>query len=251
MSVTMDEHDDLDDWPELRQLRELHQSDRMPSRVRERVLLRAEQPPTGSPRERSDAAAVNPGSSTGPLPVRDAHRDATPHRHATQPALPRRPRRGWLVAAGGAGLSAAAAIALWLTLPAGPSAFEPVAFESEHPAPRELAARPYTAEELGALGVQPGVSEVQVVGRLVSGTLTRLPALPPNQRLHCGYHFHLRPPGVNSGDGIHVEYGRCSAPDDLIDDGASCVEVSAVGVMRSDGHLDAKRITPRLVTPCP
>ncbi|HTV22818.1 MAG TPA: hypothetical protein VMG12_29210, partial [Polyangiaceae bacterium] len=144
------------------------------------------------------------------------------------------------------GFSAAAALLLWLRMPV-----ERIAVESEHPAPLELAARPYSADELSALGIEPGASEVRVVGTLVSGSLTRLPPLPPHQRIRCGYHFHLREPGMATGDGLHVEYVRCRAPEGLIDDGSTCVEVSAVGVLRSDGHLDATRITPKLVTPCP
>jgi hypothetical protein len=91
---------------------------------------------------------------------------------------------------------------------------------------------------------------VRVTGRLVRGSLTRLPPLPPHQRIRCGYHFHLRPPGVSDGEGIHVEYARCRAPEQLIDDGATCVEVSAVGLLRGDGHLDASRISPKIIASC-
>jgi hypothetical protein len=127
---------------------------------------------------------------------------------------------------------------------------ERIAVESEHPAPLELSARPYSSDELGALGVEPDTTEVRVVGALVPGSLKRLPPLPPHQRIRCGYHFHLRAPDARAGEGIHVEYARCRAPEQLIDDGATCVEVSAVGVLRADGHLDATRIIPKVKTPC-
>src|SRR5690606_3908626 len=125
-----------------------------------------------------------------------------------------------------------------------------VALESEHGAPIALEARPYGGDELRALGVQPGVSEVRVVGSLVTGSLSRLPPLPPHRPIRCGYHFHLREPGASDGEGIHVEYARCKAPEGLIDDGDTCVEVTAVGLLRSDGHVDATRLTPRIITPC-
>jgi hypothetical protein len=223
--------DTFDDWPELTQLRELHQSDSMPTDMRERVLRRAE-------------LAPSPGRS--PLGLASASTASSPAAPWDEPAPSpaRRPRRGLTLGAG-AGLCAAAVLALWLTMPA-----ERVAVESEHPAPLELAARPYTPEELSALGVQPGSSEVRVVGMLVSGSLSRLPPLPPHQPIRCGYHFHLRQAGAGSGDGIHVEYVRCHAPDGLVDDGATCVQVTAVGVMRRDGHLDATRITPKSIMPC-
>jgi hypothetical protein len=172
-------------------------------------------------------------------------RSAEPLVGREPPPAPARSSRWTLVLAGGAGLSAAAALALWLGMPP-----ERVAVESEHPAPLELSARPYSSDELRALGVEPGATEVRVVGTLVPGSLTRLPPLPPHQRIRCGYHFHLRQPGARSGDGIHVEYARCRAPEQLIDDGATCVEVSAVGLLRADGHLDATRITPMLGTRC-
>jgi hypothetical protein len=221
--VTSNEHDTFDDWPELRQLRELHQSDRMPASVRERVSRRAE----------SLSARALPGAPSGtsdePLPWGEPSR------------APARGRRHALMLAAGGGLSAAAAIALWFGV-----APDRIAVESEHPAPLTLAARPYGGDELRALGVEPGATEVRVVGTLVSGSLTRLPPLPPNHRTRCGYHFHLRQPGASAGEGIHVEYARCRAPEQLIDDGASCVEVSAIGLLRPDGHLDATRVTPTI-----
>jgi hypothetical protein len=228
--------DTFDDWPELTQLRELHQSDSMPADMRERVLRRAElaRAPARSPLGLADASAALSPAALSPAAPWDEP--------ARSPA--RKPRRGLTLGAG-ASLCAAAVLALWLTMPA-----EHVAVESEHPAPLELAPRSYTAAELSALGVQPGSSEVRVVGMLVSGSLTRLPPLPPHQPIRCGYHFHLRQAGAGSGDGIHVEYARCHAPDGLIDDGATCVQVTAVGLMRSDGHLDATRITPKSVLPC-
>lgn len=158
--------------------------------------------------------------------------------------LTARHRRAPWLAAGGA-LAVAAAVALWLGMPP-----ERVAVEAEHPAPLELSARAYSADELRALGIEPGATEVRVTGMLVPGSLSRLPPLPPHQPLRCGYHFHLRQPGASSGDGIHVEYARCRAPERLIDDHATCVQVSAVGLLRTDGHLDATRITPKIMTPC-
>lgn len=244
--MTSDEHDTFDDWPELRQLRELHQSDRMPPNMRERVSKRAESlysplqhSPERSPLQHSPlglASAASPPSRSSEEPLRWGE----PSR------VPARGRRHALMLAAGGGLSAAAALALWLTVP--PAR---IAVESEHPAPLELAARPYGSDELRALGVEPGSTEVRVVGTLVSGSLTRLPPLPPNHRIRCGYHFHLRRPGASSGEGIHVEYGRCRAPEQLIDDGASCVEVNAIGVLRADGHLDATRITPTPIGDAP
>lgn len=232
--MTSNEHDTLDDWPELNELRELHQGDRMPANVRERVSRRAE--PLYSPLQHSPLngsllqhSAAPSGTSDEPLPGGEPSR------------APARGRRRALMLAAGGGLSAAAALALWLG-----SAPAPIAFESEHPAPLTLAARPYGSDELSALGVEPGATEVRVVGTLVSGSLTRLPPLPPHHRTRCGYHFHLRQPGASEGEGIHVEYARCRAPEQLIDDGASCVEVTAIGLLRADGHLDATRVTPTI-----
>lgn len=262
----MNEHDNFDDSPELRELRHLHQDDRMPPDMRERVLRRAQLSRSPEPKDgrgRGDELALgdrlaleqnglleNDGllESDGLLGQNDV---AAASLTSAEPSpwderAPRSgARRGWMLLGASAALSAAAALALWVGLP--PSR---VVVESEHGEPISLAARPYTADELGALGVQPGVSEVRVVGSLVPGSLTRLPPLPPHQRIRCGYHFHLREPGVTTGDGIHVEYARCRAPENLIDDGATCVEVTAIGRMRSDGHVDATRLTPRLVTPC-
>lgn len=235
----MNEHDTFDDWPELEQLREVHRDDRMPSDVRERVLSRAGLPRAFPERPLVGLADAVASSSIEAEP--SAWDESRGRAHA--PAR-RRSRRTWLFAAG-AVLPMAAALALWLRIPA-----DRIEVESEHPAPLELAARPHSAEELRALGVEPGTSEVRVVGRLVSGSLSRLPPLPPHQRIRCGYHFHLRQSGETSGDGLHVEYARCRAPEALIDDGATCVEVTAVGVMRSDGHLDATGLTPKIITPC-
>jgi hypothetical protein len=236
----MNEHETFDDWPELRELRELHQDDRMPTDMRERVLRRAQLPPAPA------RAPLGLGPVLGPAEVALAADDESVGRRpwpGASGATARRPRLGrWLA---GVALAAAAAFALWLGLPA-----TPIAFESEHPAPFELVARPYSNDELRALGVEPGASEVRVTGMLVPGSLTRLPPLPPNQRIRCGYHFHLRQPGALEGDGLHVEYARCRAPEQLIDDGATCVEVSAIGLLRVDGHLDAARITPRVVAGC-
>jgi hypothetical protein len=255
--VTSDEHDTFDDWPELRQLRELHQSDRMPPNLRERVSRRAES--LYSPLQHSPgrspvglASAASPALSSAALSSPSAALPAPPSRSSEDPLrgaegsrAPARVRRHALTFAAG-GLCAAAAVALWLSVP--PAR---IAVESEHPAPLELAARPYSSNELRAIGVEPGVTEVRVVGTLVPGSITRLPALPPNRRTRCGYHFHLRQPGVSTGDGIHVEYGRCRAPEQLVDDGASCVQVDAIGLLRADGHLDATRVTPTLVAgPC-
>jgi hypothetical protein len=235
--VTTNEHDTFDDGSELLELRELHHDDRMPADMRERVLGRAQLRPApprsapGLPDFASAALTAAAGESAEP-PWNQASR-----------ATARRPRLGrWLA---GAALAAAAALALWLRMPT-----DPIALESEHPAPLELVARPYSSDELRALGVEPGSSEVRVTGMLVPGSLTRLPPLPPHQRIRCGYHFHLRQPGAAGGDGIHVEYARCRAPEQLIDDGATCVEVSATGLLRVDGHLDATRITPKVVAGC-
>jgi len=197
--VTSNEHDTFDDWPELQQLRELHQSDRMPRDMRERLSRRAES--ADSPLQHSLER-----SGSEPLPWGEPSR------------APARRRRHALMLGAGGGLAAAAALALWLKGPP-----ERISVESEHPAPLELAARPYTSDELRALGVEPGATEVRVVGTLVPGSLTRLPPLPPHHRTRCGYHFHLRQPGASSAEGIHVEYARCRAPEQLVDDGASCV----------------------------
>jgi hypothetical protein len=240
--VTSNEHDTFEDWPELQQLRELHQNDRMPASMRERVSRRAEalySPPQHSPgRSPLQHSPLQHSASSlagaEPLPWGEPRR------------APARGRRHALTLAAGGALCAAAALALWLKAPP-----DRIAVESEHPAPLTLAARPYTSDELRALGVEPGTTEVRVVGTLVSGSLTRLPPLPPHHRTRCGYHFHLRQPGASSGEGIHVEYARCRAPEQLIDDGASCVEVNAIGLLRADGHLDATRVTPTVAdAPC-
>lgn len=260
--MTSDEHDTFDDWPELRQLRELHQSDRMPPSLRERVSKRAEalysplqhspgRSPIGLASAASSAALASAALSSAALssaalPAPPSRSSEDPLRWGEESRAPARVRRHALTFAAGGGLCAAAALALWLSVP--PAR---IAVESEHPAPLELAARPYSSNELRAVGVEPGVTEVRVVGTLVPGSITRLPALPPNRRTRCGYHFHLRQPGVSTGDGIHVEYGRCRAPEQLVDDGASCVQVDAIGLLRADGHLDATRVTPTLVDgPC-
>jgi hypothetical protein len=227
--VTINEHDTFDDWPELLQLRELHQNDRMPADVRERVSRRAELLHSAL-----DSPAPPNRSSDASLPWGEPSR------------APRARRRHALTLAAGAVLSAAAALALWLGAP--PAR---IVVESEHPAPLTLAARPYTSDELRALGVEPGATEVRVVGTLVPGSLKRLPPLPPHHRTRCGYHFHLRQPGASSDEAIHVEYARCRAPEQLIDDGASCVQVSAIGLLRADGHLDATRITPTSIGDAP
>lgn len=251
--MTMNEHDDLDDSPDLRDLRELHHGDRMPTDMRERVLRRAQLPRApersllgqGELLGQSSLSAQNGlfgenDAASSPLTSAEPAGWGEPARSPR-----RRPGRGWMLLGAGTALSVAAALALWLELQ--PSQ---LAVESEHPAPLALTARPHSAEELQALGAQPGVSEVRVVGSLVTGSLTRLPPLPPHQRIRCGYHFHLREPGVTTGDGIHVEYARCRAPENLIDDGATCVEVTAIGLLREDGHVDATRITPKVITPC-
>lgn len=250
--MTSDEHDTFDDWPELRQLRELHQSDRMPPSLRERVSKRAESlysplqhSPGRSPMGLASAAPTAPSPSPAAL-SEPSSRSSDPPRWPEPSRMPARGRRHALTIAAGGGLCAAAALALWLSVP--PAR---IAVESEHPAPLELGARPYGSDELRAIGVEPGVSEVRVVGTLVPGSITRLPPLPPNARTRCGYHFHLRQPGDSTGDGIHVEYARCRAPEQLIDDGASCVTVDAIGVLRADGHLDATRVTPTMGSgPC-
>jgi hypothetical protein len=254
--VTSDEHDTFDDWPELRQLRELHQGDRMPPNLRERVAKRAESlysplqhSPGRSPVGLASAASPAVSSaavSSAALPAPPSRSSEDPLRWPGLSRAPARGRRHALTLAAGAGLCMAAALALWLNVP--PAR---ITVESEHPAPLELAARPYSSDELRAIGVEPGVTEVRVVGTLVPGSITRLPPLPPNHRTRCGYHFHVRQPGASTGDGIHVEYARCRAPEQLIDDSASCVTVDAIGLLRADGHLDATRVSPTLVDgPC-
>jgi hypothetical protein len=258
--VTSDEHDTFDDWPELRQLRELHQSDRMPPNLRERVSKRAES--LYSPLQHSPgrspvglASAASPALSSAALPsaalssARSSVAEPAPPSRSSEGPLrwaeasraPARGRRHALTFAAGGGLCAAAALALWVSVP--PAR---ITVESEHPAPLELVARPYGSDELRAIGVEPGVTEVRVVGTLVPGSITRLPPLPPNHRTRCGYHFHVRQPGASTGDGIHIEYARCRAPEQLNDDGARCVEVDAIGLLRADGHLDATRVTPTI-----
>lgn len=227
--MTINEHDTFDDWPELRELRELHQNDRMPRDMRERVVRRG-----ATLYAAPDSPSLASGSSDASLPWAEPSR------------APARRRQHALTLAAGGVLSAAAALALWLGVPP-----DRIAVESEHPAPLELAARPYASDELHALGVEPGVTEVRVVGTLVPGSLKRLPPLPPHHRTRCGYHFHLRQPDASSGEGIHVEYARCRAPEQLIDDGASCVQVSAIGLLRADGHLDATRVSPTSIADAP
>src|SRR5690349_9054485 len=99
----------------------------MPADMRERLTKRAES--ADSPLQH---ALERSGGE--PLPWGEPSR------------APARGRRHALMVAVGGSLAAAAALALWLTAPR-----ERISVESEHPAPLQLAARPYTSDELRAL----------------------------------------------------------------------------------------------------
>lgn len=235
MTPRMHPHDPLDDDDALRAVRAVHQEDRMPAGLREQVLRRA-----GLGRraraEPAGGALAPPGTAASP--------SALPLPLARAVSRLQRVRGAALAFGAGAGLLAAAGLAVWVA-PAPPH------LGAEPPrAPLELDAREYGADELRALGARPGLSDVRVVGTLVQGSLKRLPPLPPHRPIRCGFHFHLRARGVSAGEGIHIEYARCRAPEGLVDDEGTCVEVAALGTLMSDGRISARRITPRRV-PCP